>query len=257
MLAHIFATALLSLTVSALVEEKRQATGAAQFTSAADQLISEYIPSTALPALKSAISSAASAASVTGEPLSLIYDALLAVSAPGWFSSAVSPWSTQIAALESNINALRATSSTSPGGPIISAGSVVTTTNSAGSTITSTLSPSSTGPTGTTVVTDTSTSGVITTKTGTLSGTGTGAADSVVSSLTTKVISGVTSIFSTAVSTLSSATSKASSGASSVAGVASTAVVGTSSSSAGGTVPTAVSGAAMGVVGILGLMVAL
>lgn len=90
MLAHFVATALLSLTVFALVEEKREATDAAQFTSAADQLISEYIPSTALPALESAVSSAASAASVTGEPLSLIYDALLAVSAPGWFSSAIS-----------------------------------------------------------------------------------------------------------------------------------------------------------------------
>lgn len=89
MLVHIFATALLSLTASALVEEKRQATNGAQFTSAADQLISQYIPSTALPALGTAVSSAASAASITGEPLSLIYDALLAISLPGWFASAV------------------------------------------------------------------------------------------------------------------------------------------------------------------------
>lgn len=128
MLSSIFVLALLS--VNALAAEKRQATDAAQFTSAADQLISQYIPSTALPALESAVSSAASAASVAGDPLSLIYDGLLAMSMPGWFSSAIpSDMSTQIAALESNINALR-TTSTGGGATVV----VITTTNSAGST---------------------------------------------------------------------------------------------------------------------------
>lgn len=89
MFAQLFAMALLSLTASANMEFKRQATDAAQFTSAANQLISQYIPATALPALESAVSSAASAASVTGEPLSLIYEALLANGVPGWFSSAI------------------------------------------------------------------------------------------------------------------------------------------------------------------------
>jgi hypothetical protein len=148
MLPSIFTVALLSITVFATDQEKRQATDAAQFTAAADQLISEYIPSTALPALEAAVSSAASAASVAGDPLSLIYDGLLAVSMPGWFSSAIpSGMATQIAALESNINALRATSS---------AGSVtvviITTTDAKGSTITT----SSTSTLSTLTVTTTS-----------------------------------------------------------------------------------------------------
>jgi hypothetical protein len=135
MLSSIFTVALLSLTALAAEQERRQATDAAQFTAAADQLISQYIPSSALPALESAVSSAASAASVTGDPLSLIYDGLLAISMPGWFSSAIpSGWSTQIAALESNINALRATSTAGEGVTVV----VITTTNSAGSTFTTT-----------------------------------------------------------------------------------------------------------------------
>ena len=48
MLAPIFTVALLSITVLAAEQGKRQATNAAQFTAAEDQLISEYIPSTAL-----------------------------------------------------------------------------------------------------------------------------------------------------------------------------------------------------------------
>ncbi|KUJ20254.1 uncharacterized protein LY89DRAFT_779047 [Mollisia scopiformis] len=252
MFARVLATAMLCLTVSANMQVKRQATDAAQFTSAADQLISQYIPSTALPALESAISSAASVAQITGEPLSLIYEALLSSSIPGWFSSAVpSAYSTQIAALESNINALRVTST--PGGPLLPVATVVTTTNSAGSAITTTLSPSSTGPSSSATVTSTSITGLLTTTTTTPSGTATGAG-SVVSSLTTEVISGVTSIFSTAVST---AVSKASS----VASVASSAVssaVSSSTSSAGGSLPTAVSrGAAVGMMGIFGLVAAM
>jgi hypothetical protein len=154
MLSSFFTVALLSVTALAAEQEKRQATNAAQFTSAADQLISEYIPSTALSVLEAAVSSAASAASVTGDPKSLVYDGLLAISMPGWFSSAIpSAWATQIAALESNINALRAPSSVGGGGPIVIA---ITTTNSAGSTITTSVT--STGPAST--VTTTTTSGV-------------------------------------------------------------------------------------------------
>jgi hypothetical protein len=149
MLSSVFTLALLGVT--ALAAEKRQATNAAQFTSAADQLISQYIPSTALPALESAVSSAASAASVAGDPLSLIYDGLLAISMPGWFSSAIpSGMSTQIAALESNINALRATS---PAGGVTVV--VITTTNAAGSTFTTSSTISTTTITTTSGVTAT------------------------------------------------------------------------------------------------------
>jgi hypothetical protein len=136
MLSSIITVALLSLTALATEQEKRQATDAARFTSAADELISEYLPSTALPALESVFSSAASAASVTGDAKSLIYEALLASSVPGWFASAVpSAWSTQIAALESNINALRPSAS-SGATPVVIA---VTTTDSKGSTFTTSV----------------------------------------------------------------------------------------------------------------------
>jgi hypothetical protein len=144
MLSSVITVALLSLTALATEQEKRQATDAAQFTSAADELISEYLPSTALTALESVFSSAASAASVTGDGKSLIYEALLASSVPGWFASAVpSAWSTQIAALESNINALRPSAS-SGATPVVIA---VTTTDSKGSTFTTsvTSTPSATG----------------------------------------------------------------------------------------------------------------
>ncbi|PMD48650.1 hypothetical protein L207DRAFT_521997 [Hyaloscypha variabilis F] len=255
MLFSIFTVALLSATALALEQGKRQATDAAQFTAAADQLISEYIPSTALPALESAVSSAASAASVTGDPLSLIYDGLLALSMPGWFSSAIpSGWKTQIAALESNINALRVPSNT--GGVVI-----ITTTNSKGSTFTT----SSTSKLAT--VTATTTSGVTATTTATTT-TGLGAE---LSTLTTEVINGATSVFSVAVSGASSVLtteiingatsvfSVAVSGASSVGNKASSAVgVATSVvKSASGAERTQVSGCAAGVIGLLGLMAAL
>jgi len=149
MLSSIFTVALLASTGLAAVPEKRQATNAAQFTSAADELISKYIPSTALPALESAVASAASAASVAGEPLSLIYDGLLAMSMPGWFSSAIPAGaSTQIEALASKINDLRPATA---GGVTVIA---VTTTDSTGSTVTS--SSTSTFPSSTVVVTTTS-----------------------------------------------------------------------------------------------------
>jgi hypothetical protein len=148
MLFSIFTVALLGFTALAVEQEKRQATDAAQFTAAADQLISQYIPASAITALESAVSSAASAASVSGNALALIYDELLATSMDGWFSSAIpSAMSTQIAALESGINALRA-KPTAGGVTVV----VITTTNSAGSTFTT----SSTGS----VVTVTTTSAV-------------------------------------------------------------------------------------------------
>jgi hypothetical protein len=134
MLFSLLTVALLGFTALAAEQEKRQATDAAQFTAAADQLISQYIPASAITALESAVSSAASAASVSGNALALIYDELLATSMDGWFSSAIpSAMSTQIAALESDINALRA-KPTAGGVTVV----VITTTNSAGSTFTTT-----------------------------------------------------------------------------------------------------------------------
>ncbi len=150
MLSSIFTLALLSGAAFAVEQEKRQATNAAQFTSAANQLISQYIPSSALPAFESAVISAAAAASVTGDPKSLIYEALLAGSTPEWFAAAVpAGYSTQIAALESNIDALRA--SPTPGGSVVPVVVPVTTTDSAGSTITTSVTTTGSPPEGTVV----------------------------------------------------------------------------------------------------------
>ena len=110
-------------------EEKRQVTDKAQFTSAAEQLVSQYIPSSALKVLEASVSSAASSKHIAGEPISLIYDALLAISLPAWFTAAVpSAYSTQLAALEGEISSLRAGTSSVSGPAII----VVTSTGASG-----------------------------------------------------------------------------------------------------------------------------
>ena len=64
---------LLSANTLALANEKRQATDAAEFTSAAEQLISQYIPSTVLPELESIVSAAASSVWL-GTPISFERD---------------------------------------------------------------------------------------------------------------------------------------------------------------------------------------
>lgn len=160
MLSSIFTFSLLSITALASEQGKRQATDGAQYAAAASQIISQYIPETALPALQSAISSAAAAASVTGDAKSLLYDALLASSVPDWFASAAQPWSAQIMALESTLIALRPTAAgavtttdsagntvtttgSTPGGTLAPVVIAITTTDSMGSTITT----SGTGPT--------------------------------------------------------------------------------------------------------------
>lgn len=159
MLSSIFTVALLSTTAFAAAQEKRQATDAAQFTLAANELISKYIPSGAFTALEASVSSAASAAKVTGDASSLIFDALLASSIPAWFASAVpADYSSQISALEGDISALRGPASTSGSGGLVPVVIAVTTTNSAGSTYTTTETTSASA---TTTVTST-TGGVVT-----------------------------------------------------------------------------------------------
>ncbi|KAH7403626.1 hypothetical protein BKA64DRAFT_457107 [Cadophora sp. MPI-SDFR-AT-0126] len=293
MLSSILSLALLGSAALAIQPEKRQATDGAQFTSAASQVIEQYIPSTVLPGLESAVSSAAAAASVTGNAKSLLYEAILAQSPPAWLASAIpAEYSSQFAALEGSIEVLRPTAA-SPGGGIIPVIVPVTTTDSDGNTITtSTLSTPS----------------------------GVQAAASTYSALTTDVVDGVTSVYSTIVTGVASVASEISSGGSSVASHISTGVTGvvgtissggssvashistgvtgvagtisaggssvaseastaitsligeassavdqassilnggTSSSTAGGSVPTGVSGAAAGVIGMLGMMIVL
>lgn len=61
----------------------------AAFNSAADALISQYIPQPEWEALTSAVGSAASAAGVTADVKDIIYSALKATEAPSWFASVV------------------------------------------------------------------------------------------------------------------------------------------------------------------------
>lgn len=102
--------ALLSTALAVPHIEERQATDGDSFTAAANQLISAYLPASILPGLSSRISSAAAAASVTGDVGQLIHSAFLDQGLPDWFKSAVpSAWSSNIAALESGIDSLRGT----------------------------------------------------------------------------------------------------------------------------------------------------
>ena len=133
MYTSIFTLALLSTSAFA-APEKRQATNGQQFTNAAGQLISAYLPTSVKGNLASIISDAAAKASVTGDAVSLISSALLANDIPGWFTSAIpSAWSSQFAALESGIDALRGTVGATD---LVDFVVPVTRTDSAGSTFT-------------------------------------------------------------------------------------------------------------------------
>lgn len=99
------------------------------FSSAAGQLISLYIP----PSVASAIYSAATAASVTGDPNSIIQSALTATASPIWLTAVPTEYQSNLNALDSEISALRGAAATG----IPGADRVTTMTNSAGSAITS------------------------------------------------------------------------------------------------------------------------
>lgn len=253
MLFSLISLALLSGATSVAALNQRQVTDAAQFTSVADELISQYIPSTAFPLLESAIAPAASIASVQGsDAKSLIYSAIKATSVPDWFASAIpTEWAAEVSALEAEVSALQPTPPTETVVPVVT---VYTSTDSAGSMFTSTI---------------TSTPALISATITPLASAG-----SIYSSLTTEVISGVTSVFTVAVSHATGVASTIVSGGSSVVSVVSSggssvvsriSSVGSSiageitgsTSRASGAVPTAVSGAAAGVVGLVGLMIAL
>ncbi|CAK7564058.1 MAG: hypothetical protein SEPTF4163_001941 [Sporothrix epigloea] len=122
----------------------------------AASLISIYVPSAVYSQLTASVASAASAASVTGDPASLFLSAVLATPPPAWFSSAVPTYfSSNIVALESALSTLRdagfLTTATNTAATTSSTSEtlvVTQTTNSHGSTVTtsytSTLHSSST-----------------------------------------------------------------------------------------------------------------
>lgn len=78
---------------------------------AIESLVSSFIPSDIFSDLAASVSSAAAAATITGNPTSLIYSALEDASPPGWFVSAVpATYTAQMDDLQSSINVLRAAS---------------------------------------------------------------------------------------------------------------------------------------------------
>jgi hypothetical protein len=111
MYTSVLTLALLSSSVLAAPPvEKRQATNGEQFTNAANQLVSAYIPTSIYPQLISVASEAAAAASITGDVASLVNSAFLDKGLPDWLKTAIpSGWSSQIQALESGVDALRGT----------------------------------------------------------------------------------------------------------------------------------------------------
>ncbi|EPE09193.1 hypothetical protein F503_06969 [Ophiostoma piceae UAMH 11346] len=110
----------------------------------AESLVSAYVPQSVYVQLTASVASAASAASVTGDPASLFLSALLATSQPSWFSSAVPPYFTgNIGALESAVSTLREGATALPLSTSYSETVITTkTTNSLGSTITTSFTSS-------------------------------------------------------------------------------------------------------------------
>jgi hypothetical protein len=144
MLPAILTLALLSTTASEGAHQRRTITDAAGFTSAADELISTYLPSSVVPVLSSLVSSAANAAQITGDPISLAYSALAAPNIPAWFSSAIpEEWEEQFSALESIIANFRPNfEGLNPGVSPTTVVIVITTTDSDGNAITTSRTPS-------------------------------------------------------------------------------------------------------------------
>ncbi|KAI9797623.1 MAG: hypothetical protein M1833_005406 [Piccolia ochrophora] len=132
MLSNLLTLAFLGASVLAAPQEKRQATDEAGFTSAANALISAYIPPEIAIQLAGPIQSAASAAGATGDIQQIVNDALLAPTPPPYLSDAIpSQYLPNVLSLESAISELRGVASTGiAGAPVIgtdSTGGVVTT----------------------------------------------------------------------------------------------------------------------------------
>ncbi|MCJ1364061.1 hypothetical protein MMC16_003170 [Acarospora aff. strigata] len=250
----------------------------AQFSSAANQLISLYIPQSLAVPFGIAVQSAASAASVTGDINSIVESALTAATPPPFLTALPTQYSSNLVSLESAISALRGVASTGiSGAPRVTtvtdtagstytstmpgsaaaAATVITTTDSAGSTYTSTstsaapvLVLTTTNSAGSTYVT--TTSGAVLTTTDSAGSTVTSTSSPVLVVTTTDTAG------STVTSTQSASSSSSSSEQSSSTPPPSSSSAAPSSSSglaAPTKVPLAAAGA--GAVGLLGLLAAL
>ncbi|KAI9696577.1 MAG: hypothetical protein M1836_005596 [Candelina mexicana] len=156
------AAALLSVTVSGQGEiyprQSAVATDPAQFSSAANQLISLYLPPSVGVPIAVALQSAASAAGVTGDINSIVNSALIATSAPSFLTAVPTEYKTNIAALQGAISSLRGAASA---GTITGAARVITSTNSAGSAVVTTVpgAANATGGAAAAVITTTNSAG--------------------------------------------------------------------------------------------------
>lgn len=119
---------------------------ASEFSSAASQLISLYLP----PSVQSALVSVASSAGgiTTGDITAAVDSALTAVSPPAWLTAVPSQYSANLVSLESAVSALRGYASA---GSISGAPKVVTSTGSGGTVVVSTSFPPSVNGTSTLV----------------------------------------------------------------------------------------------------------
>lgn len=111
------------LTTSALASAlhpaaRRQADDAGtKFTSAANDLISDYVPTAVIDEWEAPIMSAAAENSVSGEYSEILYSALQASEKPDWFESAIpSQYEEQYAALTSGVEEIRSAATEAAGG---------------------------------------------------------------------------------------------------------------------------------------------
>lgn len=108
-------------SVDAIDTREPHSTDPAEFTSAVNVLISQYIPpSVGLP-LGAAVQSAASANGETGDINAIVNSALAAPTPPPYLSAIPTEYQPNVAALQSAISSLRGVASTGiPGAPVIS-----------------------------------------------------------------------------------------------------------------------------------------
>ncbi|KAJ9647957.1 hypothetical protein H2201_001324 [Coniosporium apollinis] len=253
---------LIALAPAALAREvKRQAIDEAAFSSAAGQLISLYIP----PSVASAIYSAASAASVTGDPNSIIQSALTATASPTWLTAVPTEYQPNLNSLDSEISALRGAAATG----IPGADRVTTITDSAGSAVTSIIPGSSVASSAGTL-TDAAASSASSVSISNLSSEphidakqalsqGSALASSLASSLSSSVSAAVSSLESSASGATSSAasTETATESTTSTSTEAVTSSAAAESTSSAFAAPTQLPMAAAGALGFLGVVLAL
>ncbi|MCJ1223603.1 hypothetical protein MMC12_000246 [Toensbergia leucococca] len=144
--------ALLASTATAQINAST-ITNTAEFSAAANQIVSDFIPPSIVVAVGVAVQSAASVASITGDINSIVQSALTAATPPPFLTAIPSEYQSNVQGIESAISSLRqAVSSTSTTSMMPNAtanGTLVTMTNSAGMPYTTLIAATGTGVNGT------------------------------------------------------------------------------------------------------------